>query len=143
MLFLYFTWIVFLYKSRVINYNIEDEYILANSIDGCFHQGNVEKFEDTAERQCTCMALFAIAYASFKSSGIWKKCDLDVILMNRDQLYKGLDRTDYVSVTDLPETLQVGSVQVNVEYNINKCGPLTNGTVSAEELSEIFRSVSD
>ena len=67
--------------------------------------------------------LFAIAYASFKRLGIWKKCDLDVILMNGDQLHKSLDRTDYLSVTDLPETFQVGSVQVNVEYNINKYGP--------------------
>ena len=76
------------------------------------------------------MALFAIAYASFKRLGIYKKCDLDVILMNGDQLYK----TRYA---------RVGSVQINVEYTINKYGTLRNGTVSAEELSEIFRSVSD
>ena len=50
-----------------------DEYILVNSIQGSFHQGNVEKFGDTAGRQCTCMALFAITYASFKRLGIWKK----------------------------------------------------------------------
>ena len=59
-----------------------DEYILVNSISGSFDQCNVEKFGDTAGRQCTCMALFAIANASFKGLGIWKKCDLDVILMN-------------------------------------------------------------
>ena len=120
-----------------------DEYILVNSILGSFHQGNVEKFGDTVGRQCICTAIFAIAYASFKSLGIWKKCDLDVNLMNGDQLHKSLDRTDYLSVTDLPEIFQVGSVQVNVEYNINKYGTLKNGSVSAEELSEIFRSVSD
>ena len=44
---------------------------------------------------------------------------------------------------DLPETFQVGSIQINVEYTINKYGTSRNGTVSAEELSEIFRSVSD
>ena len=87
---LYFPWIVFLYKPRVINYNMGDEYILVNTIQGSFHQGNVEKFGDTAGRQCTCMTLFAIGYASFKRLGIWKKCDLDVILMNGNQLYKGL-----------------------------------------------------
>ena len=43
----------------------------------------------------------------------------------------------------MPESFQVGSVQVNVEYNINKYGTLQNGTVSAEKLSDIFRSVSD
>ena len=62
--------------------------------------------------------------------------------MNGDQLYS-LDRADYLSVTDLPETFQVRSVQIHVEYNINNYGTLTNGTLSAEELSEIFRSVSD
>ena len=76
----------------------------------------------------------------------WKsgqKCGLGVIQMNRDQLYKSLDRTDYLSVTNLPETFHVGSAQVNVEYNINKYGIIRSGTVSTEELSEIFRSVSD
>ena len=63
--------------------------------------------------------------------------------MNGNQLYKTLDRTDYLSVTNLPETFQVRSVQVNEEYNINKYSTLINSTVSAEELSEIFRSVSD
>ena len=63
--------------------------------------------------------------------------------MNEDQLYKSLDGTDYLSVTDLPEKFQIGSVQVNVEYNINKHGTLRNSTVSSEELSEIFRSVSN
>ena len=129
--------------SRVINYTIGDEYILVNSIQGSFHLGNVEKFGDTAGRQCTCMVLFAIAYASFKRLRIWKKCELDVILMNGDQLYKSLDRIDSLSVTDLPGTFQVGSVQVNVEYNINKYGTLGNGTLPAEKLSEIFRSVSN
>ena len=86
---------------------------------------------------------FCNACASFERLGTWKYCDLDVILMNGDQLYKSLDRTGYLSVTDLSETFWVGSAQVNVEYNTNKYGTLRNGTVSAEELSEIFISVSD
>ena len=123
---------VLLYKSRVVNYNMEGEYILVNNLHASFHQVNVEKFGDANGRQCTCMAVFSIEYANFKRLGIWKKCDLDVILMNGDQLYKGLDRTDYLSVTNLPETFHVGSVQVNVEYNINKYSTLRNCTVSAK-----------
>ena len=57
-------------KSGIINYNMGDEYILVNSVQGSFHQGNVEKFGDTAGRQCTCIALFTIAYASFKRLAI-------------------------------------------------------------------------
>ena len=56
--------------------------------------------------------------------------------MKGDQLYKSLNRTDYLSVTDFSETFQVGSVQVNIEYNINKYGTFRNSTVSPEELSE-------
>ena len=77
----------------------------------------------------------AIAYVSFKRLGIWKKCDLDVILTNGDQLYESSDRTDYLSVTDLPETFQVGSVQVNVEDNINRYGTLRN---DLQENSALF-----
>ena len=49
-----------------------------------------------------------------------------------------------ISITDLPDTFQVESVQVNVEYkyDINKYGTIINDTASAEELSEIFTSVS-
>ena len=43
----------------------------------------------------------------------------------------------------IPETFETGSVQVNVEYFINKYGTLRNGIVSAEDLSEVFRLVSD
>ena len=110
-----------------------DQYIIVNSIQGSFHQGNVEKFGEMSGRQCTCMTLFTIAYLSFKSLGIWNNCDLDVILMNENQSYKSLDRTDYLSVTDFPETFQVESIQVNAEYNINEYGTLRNGTVSAED----------
>ena len=48
---------------------MEDSTLL-NSMQGSFQQGNIEKFGDTAGRQCTCMALFAIAYASFKKLNI-------------------------------------------------------------------------
>ena len=42
----------------------------------------------------------------------FRKCDLDIILINRDQLHKSLNRTDYLSVDDLPDRFQIGSVQV-------------------------------
>ena len=35
---------MFLYKLKVINYNMVNGYILVNSIQGSFQQGNVEKF---------------------------------------------------------------------------------------------------
>ena len=61
--------------------------------------------------------------------------------MNRDQLYKSLDRTDYLRVTDLPETFQVEFVEFDIEYNINKYGTLRNGTVSAGAFCYIFSGI--
>ena len=49
---------------------------------------------------------------------------------------------DYLSVTNSWETFQGGSVQINVEHKFNKYNTLRDDTVSDEELSEIFRSVS-
>ena len=70
-----------------------EDYTLLNSIQGSFHQGAIEKFCDTAGRQCTYMTLFAIAYASFRRLDIWRKCT-DLI------------STDYLSVNDLPDRFQ-------------------------------------
>ena len=49
---------------------------------------------DTAAKQCTCMMLFEIAYASFRRLDIWKKYDLDIILITGEQLYRNINRTD-------------------------------------------------
>ena len=112
-----------------------EDYILLNSMQGSFHQRNIDKFGDTAGKQFICMVHFAIAYANFRKLNIWRNCDLDIILINGDQLYKTLNRTNYLSVNDLPDRFQIGSVQVQVEYNINKYGILRCNAVSREELA--------
>ena len=61
--------------------------------------------------------------------------------VNGDQLYKSLDRTDFLSYR-FARNISGRICSSYVEYNINKYGTLTNGTVSAEELSEISRLVS-
>ena len=40
-------------------------------------------------------------------------------LINGNQLYKSLNRAGYLSVHDLPDRFQIGSVEVKVEYNTN------------------------
>ena len=89
------------------------------------------------------MGSFPIAYANFMKLDIQRKCDLDIIFINWDQLYNSLNRTDYLSINDLPERLQIGSVQVQMEYNINNYGILRYNAVSCEELAYKFRTASE
>ena len=35
-----------------------------------------------------CMALFAISYSAIKEISRWDQSDLDIVLVNRDALYK-------------------------------------------------------
>ena len=102
-----------------------EDYTL-NSMQDSFHQRNIEKFGDTAGRQCT-----------------RGKCDLDIILTRGDQLYKSLNRTDDLNVNDLPDRFRIGSVQVQVEYNINNYGILMCNAVSREGLAYIFSRASE
>ena len=97
-----------------------EDYTL-NSMQDSFHQRNIEKFGDTAGRQCT-----------------RGKCDLDIILTSEDQLYKSLNRTDDLNVNDLPDRFRIGSVQVQVEYNINNYGILMCNAVSREGLAYTY-----
>ena len=115
-----------------------EDYILLNSMQGSFHQRNIDKFGDTAGKQFACMVHFAIAYVNFRKLNIWRNCDLDIILINGDQLYKTLNRTNYLSVNDLPDRFQIGSVQVQVEYNINNYGILMCNAVSREGLAYTY-----
>ena len=102
-----------------------EDYTLS-SMQHSFHQRNTEKFGDTAGRQCT-----------------RGKCDLDIILTSGDQLYKSLNRTDDLNVNDLPDRFQIGSVQVQVEYNNNNYGILLCNAVSREGLAYIFSRASE
>ena len=54
---------------------------------GSFHQGN-EKFGQTAGKQCTCNALFSIAFSNIKNQGNWDYIDVNYVLEHGDKLYK-------------------------------------------------------
>ena len=43
-----------------------EDYALLSSIQGFFHQGNIERFDETEGRQCSCIALFTIDSAYCK-----------------------------------------------------------------------------
>ena len=51
-----------------MNYQINkmEDYALLSSIQGFFHQGNIERFDETEGRQCSCITLFTIVFAYYK-----------------------------------------------------------------------------
>lgn len=42
---------------------------------------------------------------------LWNKCDADTVVINGDQLYKSINRTDYLSVPDFPARLKLGPLK--------------------------------
>ena len=71
--------------------------ILENSMQGSFIKIMLKTFGTHLEGNVHVWSFLQQHMPVLKRLGIWKKCDLDVILMNGDQLYKTLDRTDYLS----------------------------------------------
>ena len=82
------------------------------------------------------MTLFAIAFVIYRRLDIWRNCGLDIILIKGNQLYNSLNRTDYLSINDLPDRFQIGSVQVQVEYNINNYGIISRE--SSQDQDKLF-----
>ena len=66
------------------------------------------------------MVLVLSACGYFKRLRLWNKCDVDNTAINGDQLYKSINRKDYLNVTELPDRFKLGPVQVQVEYVGNK-----------------------
>lgn len=61
-------------------------YEILKSVQGPFHEGNVELFGETAGRQCACNALFSLCWAFVKKISLWKFFDLDNILIKDDKI---------------------------------------------------------
>ena len=62
-------------------------YNIVKLVKASFHQGN-PMFSESAGTQCACNALFSICWAKIISTGYWKSCDLDYILIKGDEFSK-------------------------------------------------------
>ena len=89
-------------------------YTILKVVQGSFNQAN-KKFGETAGRQCACITLFSIAWSAIRRVALWNTTDLDFILSEGDQLYKGLSVGTFISADELPQTIDIENNVVYVE----------------------------
>ena len=82
---------------------------------GSFHQGD-NRFGATAGVQCACNSLLALCWSKIYDCRIWRKDDLDHVLNEGDQLYKSLNTIDLLSVDDLPYTVELFNMDININF---------------------------
>ena len=68
-------------------------------VQGSFNQANL-KFGETSGRQCACNTLFSIAWSVIRQVGLWHSSDLDFILNEGDEFYKGLHIGTFISADE-------------------------------------------
>lgn len=94
-----------------------------SSVSGSFHQGSIEQFGFSAEMQCSCNALYSRVYSILKSFlSRWDSRDLDIILLNRDMLFKAQEKPYVLSARDSPKRFPVGKAEFMVENQSNCFG---------------------
>ena len=89
-------------------------YTILKVVQGSFNQAN-QKFGETAGRQCACITLFSIAWSAIRRVALWNTTDLDFILSEGDQLYKGSSVSTFISADELPQTIDIENNVVYVE----------------------------
>ena len=102
-----------------------------NVVAGSFHQGCLFKFGNSAGKQCTCCALFSIAFTLVKSPARWTRYDLDFILENGDSIYKrSVNKDDYLMIPELPKEITLFDSKITVNFLENRFGFLNNQSSS-------------
>ena len=113
-------------------------FTVLKSIQGSFNQGDAQ-FGETAGRQCSCNALYAIGWSAIRRVGLWSMTDLDHILIEGDKIYKSLNSTKYLSIEDLPHTIMINSINlIMVKLNVYQYSLLSVSNNSV--LNELYRN---
>ena len=78
---------------------------------GSYLQGN-ERFGDTAGVQYACNSLFALFCFQIRQGFVWKKTDLDHVIVQGDLLHKSLNTYGMLSLHELPRLIS----SIQIEY---------------------------
>ena len=117
--------------------------LIDSSESGTFHQSSIEQFSVSAGRQCSCNALYSLIYSISKSSlNRWDSRDLDIMLFNRDLLFKAQDKPYLLSVPDLPQRFPIGKAECSVEYQDKCFGFIMSTKYSVGLANELSSSLS-
>ena len=109
----------FLKLMRILNdgdveSNPGPTYKILKVVQGSFHQADI-KFGETAGRQCACNILFSIAWSTIRRVGFSNTADIDFILTEGDLIYKQLKAVSFLSVDDLPQSIDIENKKIAIE----------------------------
>ncbi|XP_057310977.1 uncharacterized protein LOC130648873 isoform X2 [Hydractinia symbiolongicarpus] len=115
-------------------------YTIIKCTKGSFYQGH-EKFSYTRGIQCTCISLYASLFSFFKHVSRWTKNDINCVLEKGDNLYKLQNTTQFLTCTELPRTVSLEGVNMDVNFAHNCFGFfVTSSATSINELISNLRS---
>ena len=107
------------------------------SVQGSFHQGNLEKFGETAGIQCSSNCFFAICYAQFRKLSLWKTHDLDYVLHQGDLNFKKLGITGQSPYIDeFAKAIEIGNSTCTLNFNIFEGHFVTGDSISVNFVDE-------
>eukprot|EP00111_Clytia_hemisphaerica_P017724 TCONS_00052432-protein len=107
------------------------------SVQGSFHQGNLERFGETAGIQCSSNCFFAICYAQLRKLSLWKTHDLDYVLHQGDLNFKKLGITGQSPyIEEFSKTIEIGNSTCTLDFNIFEGYFVTGDNISVNFISE-------
>ena len=117
---------------------------------GSFNQSH-SMFGDSVGKQCATCSLYAIYFTLVRFPGHWNVDDLDFIVNEGDKLYKSLNKSRYLLVTDLPQIVSMFGFHVNITYLENEFGFLSfnlilvfyQGKIQQIQVMEFFSLLKD
>ena len=79
-------------------------------VSGSFHQGDAEKFLESAGLQCGINCIISTCFSLVKKISSWNPNDLDYILETGDQYFKNHGYTRYLALDELPIVVNIGII---------------------------------
>ena len=110
-------------------------FAIRKVVQASHHQGDIRYRSDSAGKQCTANAYFAIIFWSIERISLWKSFDLDYVLEQGDKSFKKVceDRKlyEYLAVDELPLNFSLEGTNVSA-------GRLANESLLLAEKNNLF-----
>jgi|AJXC01.1.fsa_nt_gi hypothetical protein len=84
-------------------------------ISGSFHQGDVEKFLESAGLQCAINCIISTCFSLVKKISVWNPNDLDYILETGDKYFKSHGYVQYLALDELPLIVDIAGLYFQPE----------------------------
>lgn len=127
---------ILLLRDGDIESNPGPTYNFIKSVQGNFNQANI-KYGNSAGTQCVANALYAIVWSAVYKVYLWTSWDLDYILDNGDDFYKSMHATGAIAFDELPNSITVEGVQLDMTFLDSINGELTMSQSNFLQFNEV------